>query len=175
MHYYRACRSGSFKFYLFSFFFCISITYGWRGRLSFSFAFSGNGVCKKPHLGGRGGGVFFWVGKKSRCVVYKIYHVLQNPSLVYTASYSALTFENELRCWLQTRPASQPASQAARSIARIDQRGSLKLSVSQAGTGIHMEYGMFFDRCQRTVTPRHACNLAALPPTICDVTQLPPL
>lgn len=32
----------------------------------------------------------------------------------------------------------QPVSQAARSIARIDQ-GKLKLSVSQSGTGIHME------------------------------------
>lgn len=90
----------SISLVFFVFFFCLSITYGWRGRLSFSFAFSGNGVCKKNLIWGEGG--FFWVGKKSHCVVY---HVLQNPSLVYTASYSALTFENELRCWLQT---SQP-------------------------------------------------------------------
>lgn len=70
---------------IFSYFFCLSIftVGGQGGRLSFSFAFSGNGVCKKKTSSR---GVFFWVGK-SRVVWYtKIYHVLQNPSLVfYTA------------------------------------------------------------------------------------------
>lgn len=73
-----------FQFLSLLYFFCLSIIYGWRAG-AFEFfvcVFRVTECVKKPHLGK--GGV--WVGKKSRCVIYKIYHVLQNPSLVYTAS-----------------------------------------------------------------------------------------